>query len=72
MDYHFKFQVGMKANTIWNGLSKIFHSFIQIPVVSISCVHVIPLEPLYYDFINDRTLMNGRINIYRMLGRKSY
>ena len=55
MNCHFKLQVCVKANSIWNGLSKMFHSFIQIRVVCISCVYVIPQEPLYYDIINYST-----------------
>ena len=47
MNCHFKLQVCVKANSIWNGLSKMFNSFIQIRVVCNSCVYVIPQEPLY-------------------------
>ena len=40
-------------------------------VVSISCDYVIPLEPLYYDIINDSTLINERVHKHRMLGSKA-
>ena len=71
MNCHFKLQVCVKANSIWNGLSKMFNSFIQIRVVCNSCVYVIPQEPLYYDIINYSTYMNERVHIHRMLCSKT-